>query len=179
MTALADHSLGDTVERGEFDIIVFSGVLLLQLAQDTLEAVELANEDVGLVDLIGHDDELLLGGEINHRADIFLGKGGSGRVTGVDDDNGADVDAVSLGLVVCSSDGGEVGGPGLGFVKVVGNAGGVEDGEGGGVERILRNGDEDTRLVGLGEDVKKSVDSGRGTGREVDVVRVGREAVSL
>lgn len=167
------------MERGKFDIIVFSGVFLLQLAQDALEAVELANEDVGLVDLVGHDDELLFAGEVDHRADIILRKGGSGRVTGVDDNNGPDINAVSLGRVICASDCGEVSGPGLGFVEVVGNAGGVEDGEGGGVERVLRDGDEDTRLVGLGEDVKKSVDSGRGTGGEVDVISVGREAVSL
>lgn len=179
MTALADHSLRNTVERGKLDIIILSRVLLLQLAQDTLEAVELANEDVGLVDLVSHNDELLLAGEVDHRADIFLRKGSSGRVTRVDDDNGTDVDAVSLGLVVCSPDCGEISGPGLGFVEVVRNTGGVEDGEGGGVERILGDGDENARFVGLGEDVKKSVDSGRGTGREVDVVRVGREAVSF
>jgi hypothetical protein len=60
------------------------------------------------------------------------------------------------------ADGLEVGAPGLVLVEVVGDAGGVEDGEGGGVERVLRDGDEDARLGGLGEDVKQGVDAGRG-----------------
>lgn len=178
VTALAHHALGDTVERGQLDVVVLSGVLLLQLAENALEAVELADEDVGLVDLVGHDDELLLAGEVDHGANISLGQRGSSGVTRVDDDNAADIDTLGLGLFIRGTDGLEVGAPGLGLVEVVGNAGGVEDGEGGGVERVLGDGDEHARLGGLGEDVKKGVDAGRGTGREVDVGRVGGEAIS-
>lgn len=162
VAALAHHALGDAVQRGQLDVVVLARVLLLHLAQDALEAVELADEDVGLVHLVGHDDELLLAGKVDHGAHVGLGQGGAGGVARVDDDDAADVDALGLGLFMRGADGLEVGAPGLVLVEVVGDAGGVEDGEGGGVERVLRDGDEDARLGGLGEDVKQGVDAGRG-----------------
>lgn len=146
VAALADHALGDGVQGGELDLVVLAGVLLLQLAQDTLEAVELADEDVGLVDLVGHDHQVLGVGEVDDGADVLLGEGGAGGVAGVDDDDAAHVDALLLGLLVGGADGVEVGAPGLGLVEVVGDARGVEDREGGGVEGVLRNGHQDTRV---------------------------------
>lgn len=179
VAALADHALGDAVEGGELDAVVLSRVLLLQLAKDLLEAVELANEDVGLVDLVGHDDEVLLAGELEDGADVLLGEGGTRGVTGVDDYDAAHVDAIGLGLLVCAADGVQVGTPVLGLIEVVGDAGSVEDGEGGGIEGVLWDGDQDTGVGSGADGVEEGVDAGGGTGGEVDVGRVRGEAVTL
>lgn len=178
VTALADHALGDTVERGELEAVELAGVLLLEASEDGLEAVELANKDVGLVDLVGHDDQVLLVGELEDGADVLLGERGAGGVAGVDDDDASDVGALLDGLVVRGTDDVEVGSPVLGLVKEVGNSLGVEEGEGGSVERVLGDGDEDAG-VGVGADgVEESVHTGRGTGGEVDLGGVGREAIT-
>lgn len=179
VAALADHALGDGVEGGELDAVVDAGLLLLHLAQDALEAVELAHEDVGLVDLVGHNDEVLLVGEVEHGTDVVLGEGGAGRVARVDDDEGADIDAVGLGLLVGLAQGVEIGAPVLRLVEVVGDAGGVEDGEGGCVERVLGDRDEDAGVGSGADGVEEGVDTGGGTGGEVDVGWVSREAVAV
>ena len=62
---------------------------------------------------------------------------------------------------------------------MVGDAGGIEQGEGGSVERVLGDGDEDTRVRSGADGVEEGVDAGGGTGREVDVGGVRGEAVSL
>lgn len=179
VAALADHALGDGVEGGELDLVVLAGVLLLHLAEDRLEAVELADKDVGLVDLVGHDEEVLFVGKVDDGADVLLGERGAGGVAGVDDDDAADVEAVGLALFVALADDVEVGAPVLGLVEVVGDGGGVEESERGSVEGVLGDGDHDAALLGGADDVEEGVDAGRGTGREVDVGGVGGEAITL
>ena len=160
MAALAYHALGDGVQGCELDVVVRTGRLGLHAAKDGLEGVELADEDVGLVDLVGHDDQFLLLGVLDDGADVFFGKGRASRVSGVDDDNGAGVDAVRLRLFVCFFDGGEVGAPGFGLVEEVGHAGCVQDREGGGVEGVLRDGDEYSGGLVSADDVEKGVHAG-------------------
>lgn len=179
VTALTDHALGNTVEGSELETVVGTvRVLLLKLPENALEAVELALEDVGLVDLIGHHDEVLLVGEVEDGADVVLRERRAGGVARVDDDNGTDIGAVGLGLFVGTADRLEVGAPVLGLIEVVGNACCVEDGEGGGVERVLRDRDEDAGVGSGANDVKQGVDTGGGTGGEVDLGGVGGEAIS-
>lgn len=178
VATLADHALGYTVHRNKFDLVILSGGLLLQLAQNALEAMELSNEDVGLVHLVSHENEVLLAGKVNDATDILLRQRSTSGVTGVDDYNAADINAVGLGLVVRGADGVEIGTPFLGFVQVVRNWGGVEEGEGGRVERILGDRNHNTTVLVLADDVEQSVDSGRGTGREINVRRVGGESVT-
>lgn len=168
VAALAYNALGHGVQADQLDGVVFPGVLLLHVAQDGLEAVELADEDVGLVDFVGEDDEVLLGGKVDDGFDVFVGEGGAGGVAGVDDGDGADVGAGFL----CGGEGGvdavDRGGPVVGFVEVVGDAGGVEEGEGCGVEGVLGDGDEDTSFGARADDVQEGVDTGGGAGAEVD-----------
>lgn len=179
VAALAHHALGNGVEGSQLDAVVLAvGVLLLQLAEHALERDELADEDVGLVDFVGEDDEALLARELEDGADVLLGEGGAGGVAGVDDDDGASVDAGVLGLLVRLLDGVDVGAPILGLIEEVGNAGGVQDGERGGVERVLGDGNQDAALLIGADDVQEGVDSRRSTGREVDVLPVGREAIA-
>ena len=127
VTTLTDHALGDGVEGGELDAIILAGGLLLHLAQDALEAVELAHKDVGLVHLVCHHHEVLSRGEVEHGADVLLREGGAGRVAGVDDDDTANVDAIGLGLLVGGANGVEIGAPVLRLVQVIRYTGSVKN----------------------------------------------------
>lgn len=179
VAALAHHALGDGVQRCELDALVLVRVLLLELEQDLAERVEGAEEDVGLVDLIGHDDQVLLDGKVDHGADVALGERSTRRVTGVDDDDGPNIGAAALGLFVRGLDLLEGGAPVGRLVKVVGDTRGVEDRQRGGIQGVLGDGNEDSRVGAGAYGVEESVDTRRGTGREVDVSRVSSEAVAL
>lgn len=180
VAALADHALGDAVQRGELDGVELAvGVLLLHLAQDALEAVELADKDVGLVDLVGDNDEAALVGELDDGADVGLGERGARRVARVDDGNGPHVEALGDALFVRLADRVHVCAPVLGLVEVVGDRGGVDQRQRRRVQRVLRDRDHDARLLGAAEDAEEGVDAGRGAGREVDVGGVGGEAIAL
>lgn len=54
----------------------------------------------------------------------------------------------------------------------------VQNGERGGVERVLRDRDEDAALLVGADDVQEGVDSRRSAGGEVDVCLAGRESVT-
>jgi hypothetical protein len=170
VAAFAHHAFGDGVQRGELDVVVLAGRLLLQVAEGFFEGDELADEDVGLVDFVGDDDELVLGGELEHALDVLGGERGAGGVARVDDADGLDVGALGHGLVVALLDGGHAGAPVGGLVEEVGYAAGVEDGEGGGVERVLGDGHHDACLGLCADDVQQRVDAGRGAVAEVDAV---------
>lgn len=179
VTALTDHALGDRVQRGKLETVVLAiRVLLLQGQQDLAEGDELANENVGLVHLVGHDHKLFLAGILEDIADIGFGEGGAGRIARVNDHNSANIDTICLGVGAGLLDGGEIGTPALGLVEVVGHAGSVQDGQGGGVERVLGNRDEDAGLFVGANDVQKRVDARGGTTGEVDVGLAGGEAIT-
>ena len=57
-------------------------------------------------------------------------------------------------------DGVDVRAPGFAFFQVVGYAARVEDGESGGVEGILRDGDQDAGFGTRADDVQHCVDAG-------------------
>jgi len=97
VTALANHSLGNTMQRGQLDFVVFTGELLLQLSQSLFERCKFANEHVGLVDFVCQNDQVFLYGKVNHVLDVVRTQTCACRVTGVDDDNGANIDAVAFG----------------------------------------------------------------------------------
>ena len=179
LTALADHTLGHTVQGGQFNVVVLAGELVLQLTQALLERSELALEDVGLVDLIGEDDQLLLGGEVDHALDVRGAKGGTRGVTRVDDHNGADVSASRASLRQRGANGVHVGTPGPLFLEVVGDALSVEEGEGGSVQGVLGNRDEHASVGAIADDAQEGVHTGRGTGAQEQVLRVGGVAITL
>lgn len=104
VTTLAHHTLGDGVERGELYMVVLAWVFFLELTQHPLERDEFPYEDVGLVDLIGEDHETFLAGVVDHGSDVFLWQRGTGGVTGVDNDDGADIDAFGFGFLVSGLD---------------------------------------------------------------------------
>jgi hypothetical protein len=179
VAALTDHTLGDTVQRDQLDVVVLTGLLLLQLAQALLEGDELALEDVGLVDLVGNNDQTLLSGDIKDLLDVVGAQGGSGRVTRVDDDNGTHVDRGGLGLLDRLEDRIDVGSPGLLLFEEIRHAAGVQQGEGCGIERVLRDRDQNTGAFVVTDDAQESADTGRGTSSQEQVLGVGREAVAV
>jgi hypothetical protein len=84
---------------------------------------------------------------------------GTRGVAGVDNDYGPDVGSSFTRGGEGGLDGGELGAPIGRFVQEVGDAGCVEDGERGSVERVLGNGDEDAGLRAGADDVENSVDT--------------------
>jgi len=181
VTALADHTLGNTVHGCELDVVKLALAVLragLQVTETLLEAVEFTLEDVGLVDFVGEHDKVLLGCKLDDRLDGLGLEGSTSGVTGVDDGDGADVDTFLLSLAESLADAGHIGTPSILFVQVVGNALGVEQAEGGGVERVLRDRDQNTSVGRGADDSQEGVDTSTGAGREVDVGRVGGVAVS-
>lgn len=178
VTTLADHALGDGVQRGQLHVVELAGLLLLQVAQALLEGDEFAREDVGLVHFVGHDHQLLLCGKLDDAANVGGRKSGTSGVAGVDDDNGADIGAVRNSLLVRSLDIREAGAPALGLVEVVGHGGGIEDSEGGGVERVLGNRNQDTGVGACADDVQERIDTSGGAIAQEDVLGVRGVAIS-
>ena len=179
LTALANHTLRHTVEGGQFDIVVLSRGFLLELSETLLERGELAHEDIGLVDLIGNDHELLLRSKIEDVLDILWAQRGTRWVAWVDDDNGTDINTIGLGLRQRLADGADISTPGLLFLQVVRHALRIQQRQSGRVEGVLRNGDEDTSVRTIADHIKKRVNTRRGTTGAEEILRVRGEPITL
>jgi hypothetical protein len=64
------------------------------------------------------------------------------------------------------------------LIQEVRNSCGVQEGESSSVERVLRNWNKDAGLRGGADDVEEGVDTGGGTGGQVDVIGICREAIA-
>ncbi len=93
-------------------------------------------EDDLLVDLVGHDDELVPPGDVDHPLDDVLAVDRAGRVVGVDDDDRVGV-LGDLRLDVL-----EVGVPPVGLVTPVVHGGPAGQGHGAGPQGVVRRGDQ-------------------------------------
>jgi hypothetical protein len=178
MSAFANHALGHRVQRSEFNVVVLAGLGGLEVAQGFFEGDEFADEDVCLVDFVCEDNEVFLGCELQDGLDVFGGEGRAGGVTWVNDADGFHVGAFGHGFIIGAADGGHGCAPGLLLFEVVGDDAGVEDGEGCGVERVLRDGHHDTGLGLCADGVQQGVDAGGGAVAEVDVLEAGGVAIS-
>jgi hypothetical protein len=85
--------------RGEFDVVLVR-TLVLHLKQDLAEGVERQVEDISLVNFVRQHHELILLRELQNLANIALLQGNTSRIPRIDADEGSDVDACILGLVV-------------------------------------------------------------------------------
>lgn len=134
VAAFADHALGDAVEGGELEVVEFFFFgggrrrRLLELAEGFLEGGEFPDEDVGLVDLVRHDHQILVSRETEDVRDGVGGQAPARGVTRVDHDDGADVGSLILGFGVGVLDGGHVRGPATRLVEVVGHTPRVQQG---------------------------------------------------
>ena len=167
--ALAGDALGDGVEGDEGDGAFVEG------AEDLLEGgegVRGALVQVGLVDFVGEEDEVVLGAEADELLHRGLVEHRARRVAGVDDHERAGLDALLDGLRDRLFDLGRGRGPAGLLVELVGYADARVRGERGGVERVLRDGDEDAGL-GVRDEHREQQRHARGcaAGQE-NVVRV-------
>lgn len=174
-TAFTRNALRDGVERDERDVGVEFAHELLERG----ETVLLPLVQVVLVHFISQQDQAVLLTQADEVLGDVFGDDASGGVTGVDNDKRLELDAVCLPFEDRALDFRWVGGPPFGFVKVVGDGDAAVAGDGGGVERVLRDGDEDAGVLGRDEEVEEEVDAEGGTGGEEDVVGICGVAVTL
>jgi hypothetical protein len=126
VATLAHHALGDAVQGSKLHVIIQAWLGSLYLAQTLFERVEFTDEDVGLVHLVRHDDQLLLGSQLEDSLDVIRSQARSRRVSWVDDGDAPHIDSLCACLVQGFLDAGEIGAPGLALVQVVGDACGVK-----------------------------------------------------
>lgn len=178
VSAFTNHSLGNGVQRSKFNLIVLAWLGLLEITKTLFERVEFTDEDVGLVYFVCKHNQFLLSGEFEDISDLFFAERGTSWIARVDDGNGTGVNAFFVCLLESRLDALETCTPACGFIKVVGDAVCVKNGEGGGVEGVLWDWDEDTSLWCRADDVEEGVHAAGSTGGEVDEVWVGRVAIS-
>ena len=185
--ALAPEALGDGVEGDHLETLAS----LAHVVGDLSEGDEgvLLSVDVLLVDLIGEEDNVLVDAEVDellhHLVAEALGmkpeRGGylAGGVAGVDDDDGLDADVLLLGLFERGAHGLHGHAPSVVLVQVVVDLGASVEGDGGGVERVLGDGEKHTVLLGVDEHQQAVLDTVGGAVGEEDVGGVAGVAVPL
>lgn len=90
----------------------------------------------------------------------MFGQSGTGGVSGVDNDNGAELSTLTLGLGNLLANGRDISGPREGFIKVVRNWGSINESEGSGIERVLRDRNKDTSFFRGADDMEEGGDTG-------------------
>lgn len=175
--ALTEEALGGGVEGDELDVLG----LLTEVEDDLSEGLELVagSVDVGLVDLIGQDADLLLGAETDDILNVLAREALAGGVTGVDGGEGLDLETLLLGLVEGLLDLVHIEAPVVLLIEVVADHLATIDGDTGGVERILRNRDEDGVLGTVDEELEGILDGLGGTVGEEDLGVVSLVTISL
>src|SRR5450432_1491516 len=101
--------------------------------------MEFSDENIRLVDFIGHDDKLLLGGKLDHGSYILFWQTCTCRISWVYYDDCSYVSAFICGSFIGFFNSLQVCTPILSFVEIVGNTSSNQDGERCGIERVLRN----------------------------------------
>lgn len=135
--------------------------------------------EIGLVDFVSEENEGVFFAETDdgfHCRDVQEGTGG---VSGVDDDKCTSGDAVVVGFCESGFDFVEGGTPAIRFREVVWESNTVVLSESGGVEGVLRDGDQDTGLGRGDENVEQQGYTGRGTCGEEDVLGIAGEAITI
>ena len=175
--ALARDALGDGVEGEEGDGRV-------ERADDLFErreGVRLARVQVRLVHLVGEQDEVVLLAETDDAAHGRLVEERARRVARVDDHERFGLEPVDLDRLADRGFDVRRGRRPAGLlVEVVRDRGARVRGERRGVERVLRDRDEDAGLVGAGDERRDEQRHARGGARgQEDVVWVRGVAVSF
>jgi len=135
--------------------------------------------DVGLVDFIGKENNTLAMAEIDDLSYVFFRKTLSRGVSRVNDAQCTHICSLSSRVLDRGCHVIDVEGPLMAFIEVVWDRGGIEQGESGGVERILGDGNHNTSVMVLGDDLQNGLNARGCTLGQEDMFRVGRNAVSL
>lgn len=179
LTTLSYHTLARRMEANKLDIVVFSRFGSLQVSEDLLEAEELSDKDIGLVNFISHDDQFLLGSKLDDILDGLDWQGSASWVARVYNADATNIGPFCLCLFVDAIEVGDIGAPLMLLLKVVLDWLGVQESECGSVKRVLRNGNHDTSVWTGGNNVEKGVDTGRGSSSQIDGFWIGRMTISL
>eukprot|EP00756_Hemistasia_phaeocysticola_P044012 Hpha_TRINITY_DN17590_c0_g1::TRINITY_DN17590_c0_g1_i1::g.92423::m.92423 len=173
-SALAGNALGGTVERNERETLKFGvrpgdlleGNELLALPGSRVDLV-----DVRLVDLVGEHEEVVLLGEEANVEDLLLRQHSSGGVARVDDAQSPHFLTRPHGLVVSTLELGQLEGPPRLLVEVVRSGLHAEHRETRRVQRVLREGDHEGRLLAsTTETLQHSLNSRTRSVREENVL---------
>ena len=160
------------------------GVLAAHFHHDFFEGMKLGSGGVNvtLVHLVGKNEETLLFGESNDVFDVVPRQHLARGIAGVDDADGAGV-AVAARFADGALQFGRIQGPAIGFVEIITDLAGAELGNGGRVERVLRQRDHDADgrgALGVQEQLHDGADGVTGARRQEDVRRIrGNASVAL
>ena len=173
-TAFTPVTLGGGVEGDQLAVE-------LQVAHDLLEGDELVTRavDVFLVDFISKNSNVFTGADLADVLNVFAGEALTSGVTRVDGSDGLDGETLSASALDGLFNIGDIESPVVLFAQVVRFVLTAENVDGGGVERILRNGDQDT-VGGLVNEELEGILNGLGStvGQE-NVLGVARITVTL
>ena len=173
-TAFTPVTLGGGVEGDQLAVE-------LQVAHDLLEGDELITRavDVFLVDFISKNSNVLAGADLADVLNVGTGEALTGGVTGVDGSDGLHGETLGASALDGLLNISDIESPIVLLAQVVRLILTTEDVNGGGVERILRNGDEDTVGGLVNEELESILNSLRGTVGQENVLGVARITVTL
>mmetsp|Transcript_14532 Transcript_14532/g.24802 ORF Transcript_14532/g.24802 Transcript_14532/m.24802 type:complete len:422 (-) Transcript_14532:368-1633(-) len=178
-TAFAHEAFGDGVHGDEFDVVPVGLSHLVQHPSEADEGAFLLVVDIVLVDLVRQHDQVLLVGNLEDVFDVFAAEHISGGVAGVDDDDGAQVDAEVLGRLDPLVNVARVYSPILIFVQEVLHHGAALQGEQRRVQGVLGDRHHDAVLRVPDQQLERELHALGGAIREVDVVGVDVELIPV
>lgn len=154
----------------------------LKVAYDFLErgeCVRVPRVNVDLVHFVCEEDDVILFTEPDKGFLLGVGKHRANWITGVDDSECFGLYTLLYRLCNGLFDLLGAGSPSaFGLIEIVGNWNTAVLGEGRGIKGILRDGDEDPRAIIRNEKVDEEIHPRRGTGRQEDVVWIGRVSIA-
>ena len=173
-TALAPVALGGGVEGHQLAV-------QLQLGHHLLEGHELVARavDVLLVHLIGQDRDVLAGADLADVLDVLTGEALARGVAGVHGGDGLHRQTLRASALDALLDVSGVQSPVLLLLQVVGLVLAAEDVDGGRVQRVLGNGDQDAVRRLVDQQLQGILNGLGGTVGQEDVLGVAREAIAL
>ena len=153
----------------------------LQLGHHLLEGHELVARavDVLLVHLIGQDHDVLAGADLADVLDVLAGEALARGVAGVHGGDGLHRQTLRASALDALLDVSGVQSPVLLLLQVVGLVLAAEDVDGGRVQRVLGNGDQDAVRRLVNQQLQGILNGLGGTVRQEDVLGIAREAVAL
>mmetsp|Transcript_58737 Transcript_58737/g.182165 ORF Transcript_58737/g.182165 Transcript_58737/m.182165 type:complete len:422 (+) Transcript_58737:55-1320(+) len=172
--ALAGGAFGHGVEADE---LLIEGVRGTHRGDHLVAGREgHAPVDVLLVDLVGQDDQTVAVGEANQLLEMLLPEALACRVAGVDDHHRAHLDTLRAGRVQRRLQALHAQTPAGVLVQVVAHEPAAVEGDGGRVQRVLRQGHEDAVMLAAEQSFQEQPHALRGAVREEDVVGARAEA---
>jgi hypothetical protein len=176
--ALAKHALGNRVDRNHLNLVA---VLPAHLVQDLAQGDELTllGVHVLLVDLVGHDEDVVLVAELDNLFEVAAAHDLTRGVSWVDHDNGAGNEPRLSTVVDLLLEGLSVQGPALIFLQVVGQESSVSEGKKRGVKGVLRNRHQDTIMGVSNQGLERSLHAFGSAISQVNIFGIRGDTISF